>query len=198
MLRGKCKHCGSAISIRYPLIELLSALLSAAVAYQFGWSEQTVAALILTWALIALSMIDIDHQLLPDQISLPVLWLGLLISLNYVFVGPEQSIAGAAAGYLFLWLVYHGFRLITGKEGMGYGDFKLLALLGAWFGWQQLPLIILVSSLAGAIIGVSLIVFAKHHKDKPIPFGPYLAIAGWISMMWGNLIIASYMGWLLY
>jgi len=192
LLRGKCRHCQTRISFRYPLVELITALLSVAVALHFGFSMQVLFALILTWALIALTFIDYDTQLLPDDITLPLIWLGLLISLGNVFVDSTTSIIGAVAGYLSLWLVYQTFKLLTGKEGMGFGDFKLLALLGAWLGWQMLPVVILLSSFAGAIIGISLVVFKKHNKDKPIPFGPYLAIAGWIALLYGNAIVDAY------
>ena len=185
-LRGRCASCAAPISIQYPIVELLTGLLSAACAWRFGWSAGLAAALLLTWALVALTVIDLHTMLLPDNITLPLMWLGLLLSLATVFVGPTASIVGAAAGYLSLWAVYHLFRLLTGKEGMGYGDFKLLAALGAWFGWQALPFIILVSSLVGAVIGIGLIVFRGHDRNLPIPFGPYLAIAGWIMLMWGR------------
>ena len=185
-LRGRCASCAAPISIQYPIVELLTGLLSAACAWRFGWSAGLAAALLLTWALVALTVIDLNTMLLPDNITLPLMWLGLLLSLATVFVGPTASIVGAAAGYLSLWAVYHLFRLLTGKEGMGYGDFKLLAALGAWFGWQALPFIILVSSLVGAVIGIGLIVFRGHDRNLPIPFGPYLAIAGWIMLMWGR------------
>jgi len=191
--KGRCKHCGAKISIRYPLVELLTAVLSGIVAWQLGFGLQTLFALFLTWALIALSFIDIDHHLLPDNITLPFVWLGLLLALFGVFTDPYASIIGASAGYLSLWSVYHAFRLLTGKEGMGYGDFKLLALFGAWFGWQYLPLIILLSSLVGALFGVTLILFHRHQRGTPIPFGPYLAIAGWIAMLWGHAINQAYL-----
>lgn len=192
-LKGQCAHCKNPISCRYPLIEALTAITSVLVAWHFGYTPQVWFALLLTWGLIALSFIDIDHQLLPDNITLPMLWLGLLLSLFGLFTNPEASIIGAIAGYLVLWLVYQGFKLATGKEGMGYGDFKLLALFGAWLGWQTLPMIILLSSLVGAVIGISLIIFAKHDHNKPIPFGPYLSAAGWISLLWGNDINQLYL-----
>ncbi len=196
-LRGKCKECKSAISCRYPLIEALTGLLSAVVAWQFGFDWTLIGALLLTWSLIALTFIDADHQLLPDSITLPLLWLGIIFNLFEVFTDLQSSIIGALAGYLSLWLVYHVFRLITGKEGMGYGDFKLLAVLGAWLGWTVLPTIILLSSLVGAIVGGLLIIFAGHKKEIPIPFGPYLAAAGWIAMMWGTTIQNNYLNWLI-
>ena len=193
VLRGKCSQCQSGISIRYPIIELTSALLSVLVAYYLGVQWFTLAALLLTWALIALTMIDFDTQLLPDNITLPFLWLGLLISLLPVSdISLQDSVIGAMAGYLSLWSVYQLFKLITGKEGMGYGDFKLLAVLGAWLGWQALPLILFLSALVGAIVGISLIVFMGRDKSIPIPFGPYLASAGFISLLWGESIKQFY------
>jgi len=195
ILRGRCKKCTRPISIRYPLIEALTALLSALVAWHFGFSWQTAAALLLTWALISLTFIDLDHQLLPDDITLPLLWLGLGLSLFGIFTDPASAILGAMAGYLSLWSVYIIFKLLTGKEGMGYGDFKLLALFGAWLGWQSIPLIIVLSSLVGSIIGITLIALRSHQRDIPIPFGPYLAMAGWIAMMWGETITSTYLNW---
>lgn len=196
-LRGKCSSCRSSISIRYPLIELFSGLLSLIVAWHFGLSLQLIPALLLTWALITLSFIDIDHQLLPDDITLPFLWLGLLCNIFGLFTNIYSSLIGAMAGYLSLWLVYISFKLVTGKEGMGHGDFKLLAMIGAWMGWEILPLTIVLSSLCGAVIGVSMIMFQNHDRKQPIPFGPYLAIAGWIALVWGQEITASYNSWLL-
>lgn len=195
LLRGKCGQCGSGISIRYPLVELTTAILSAMVAWQFGWSQELAAGLILTWSLIALSGIDIDHQLLPDVITLPVLWLGLALSIVPVFTGPESAIIGAIAGYLSLWLVYQAFRIFTGKEGMGYGDFKLLALLGAWLGWTALPVIILLSAVVGAAIGIGMIVILGRDRQLPIPFGPYLAGAGWLTLLWEDELISAYLRW---
>ncbi|MFZ2726158.1 MAG: prepilin peptidase [Methylococcaceae bacterium] len=185
-LKGRCAYCSKPIPLRYPLIEALTALLSGIIAWHFGYSEQTLFALLLTWSLITLTFIDFDHYLLPDSITLPMLWLGLLLSLHNTFTDSHTSIIGAVAGYLSLWSVYHLFKLATGKEGMGYGDFKLLALLGAWLGWQYLVLIILLSSLVGAIVGISLIVTGKQTRSKPIPFGPYLAAAGWLALLWGE------------
>ena len=185
-LKGQCAACSHPISSRYPIVEGFTAITSAIVAWHFGYAPQTVFALLLTWSLIALSFIDIDHQLLPDNITLPVLWLGLFLSLFGFFTESHASIIGAIAGYLILWSVYHLFKLATGKEGMGYGDFKLLALFGAWLGWQYLPVIILLSSLVGAIIGLSMIIIVKRDHNIPIPFGPYLAAAGWIALLWGN------------
>jgi len=190
--RGRCKHCHCKISKRYPSIELLTGLLSLIVAYiiPFGWP--LLFALLFTWILVCLTFIDFDTMLLPDQLTLPLLWLGLLININGTFVGVTDAVLGAAFGYLSLWSIYWAFKLITGKEGMGYGDFKLLAALGAWFGWQALPLIILISSLAGAIIGVGLILASKDKKSRPMPFGPYLAIAGWIYLVYGDVINQLY------
>jgi leader peptidase (prepilin peptidase)/N-methyltransferase len=194
-LCGKCSACGAGISARYPLIELLTGVLSALVAWHFGFGWQAGAALLLTWALLALSMIDIDHQLLPDAITLPFLWLGLLLSLFPVFADMRASLVGAIAGYLSLWLVYQLFKLVTGKEGMGFGDFKLLALLGAWMGWQSLPLIVLLSSAVGAVLGGTMIILQGRGRHQPIPFGPYLAIAGWIALLWGDRISSAYLRW---
>ena len=199
-LGGKCANCRAPISARYPLVELITALLSVAVALHFGWHWQTLFALIFTWALVALTVIDIDHTLLPDAITLPLLWLGLVLSVFWqpdltppAPVDPVSSIVGAAAGYLLLWSVYWAFRLATGKEGMGYGDFKLLAALGAWMGWQMLPLILLLSALTGAIVGIALILLRGRDRNVPMPFGPYLAAAGWIALMWGPQITGGYL-----
>lgn len=186
LLKGRCAGCGTRISLRYPLVEGLTATLSLAVAWRFGFGLQTLGGLIFTWHLIALSGIDLDHQLLPDAITLPLLWLGLLFSLLEVFTDPASAILGAATGYAILWSVYQLFRLITGKEGMGYGDFKLLAAAGAWLGWQMLPQIVLLSSLAGAAIGLSFTLVLGRDKNIPLPFGPYLAIAAWIALLWGQ------------
>lgn len=194
LLRGKCGNCKHPISAEYPIVELLTAVLSLAVAMKFGASLQLIFALLFTWALISLALIDFHTTLLPDSITLPLLWLGLLISLVPVFVTAPDAIVGAAAGYMILWLVFQTFKLITGKEGMGFGDFKLLAALGAWLGWAKLPLIILLSSLTGAIIGIMMMGLFKHQRNKPIPFGPYLAIAGWVALMWGDEIVAMYTG----
>lgn len=192
-LKGQCKECRNKISIRYPLIELFSALTVVTVAYYFGVSIQAFFAILLTWALIALAIIDFDHQLLPDDITLPFLWLGIIISFFNVFTDLPSSVLGAIFGYGSLWSVYIVFKLVTGKEGMGHGDFKLLALLGAWFGWQVLPVIIILSSFVGAIIGISMVIFKSHDKTVPIPFGPYLAIAGWVTMLWGSHIMSVYL-----
>lgn len=201
MLGGKCAQCGTAISKRYPIIEFITAFLSAIVAWRFGFGWEAAAAIGMTWALLAISVIDIDHQIIPDSISLPLLWIGLAMSLfhpldgaNVLFIDPKASIIGAIAGYLSLWSVYHLFRIITGKEGMGYGDFKLIAALGAWLGWQMLPLIILLSAVVGAAVGIALIAIKRHDRNIPIPFGPYLAAAGWIAMLYGQRIVDSYLG----
>ncbi len=192
-LKGKCAQCRTPISLRYPIIEVFTAVASAIVAWHFGYTPQTVFALVLTWSLIALSGIDIDHHLLPDSITLPALWLGLFLSLFALFTDAHSSIIGAIAGYLALWTVYHLFKLVTGKEGMGYGDFKLLALFGAWLGWQSLPVIILLSSLVGSVIGIAMVVLVNRDHRIPIPFGPYLAMAGWIALLWGNNINQLYL-----
>ena len=192
-LKGQCKQCKNKISIRYPIIEFITGITSVIVAFYFGVSIQTFFALLLTWSLITLSMIDFEHQLLPDDITLPFLWLGITINIFGVFTNLESSVLGAIFGYGILWSVYILFKLITGKEGMGHGDFKLLAVLGAWFGWQILPLIIILSSLVGAIIGIAMILFMSHDKTIPIPFGPYLAIAGWVSMLWGPYMMSAYL-----
>ncbi len=196
-LRGRCKGCGQSIAIRYPLIELLTAITSLVVAFYFGVSIQAFFALILTWALIALSMIDFDHQLLPDDITLPFLWLGIGLNFFGVFTTLQASVMGAFFGYGSLWLVCLVFKLVTGKQGMGHGDFKLLGMLGAWFGWQVLPLVIVLSSLVGAIIGISMIIFKSHDRSVPIPFGPYLAIAGWVTMLWGPYMLSAYLNLML-
>lgn len=199
LLKGKCANCGVRISPRYPIVELVTAILSAAVAWKFGVTWYTGAALVLTWVLIALTFIDFDTQLLPDNMTLPLMWLGLLVSLAATIpeiglpVDTRSSILGAVAGYLSLWSVYHVFKLITGKEGMGYGDFKLFAALGAWLGWQMLPLVILLSAFTGAVVGITLIVARGRDKNIPIPFGPYLAAAGWIALMWGDSLVSSYL-----
>ena len=192
-LRGRCASCEAAISMQYPLVELAAGLASGLLALQFGFSAELVAGLPFTWALIALCGIDLKHQLLPDVITLPLLWSGLLLSITGLFTDPVSSILGAAGGYLSLWLVYHAFRHITGKEGMGFGDFKLLAALGAWFGWQMLPQIVLVASLVGTLVGVTLIISRRLAQGVPIAFGPYLAAAGWIALLAGEEINARYL-----
>ena len=200
LLGGKCANCQAPISPRYPLVELGTAVLSAAVVWHFGWHWQSLAALVFTWALVALTVIDLDHQILPDVITLPLLWLGLLLSLGWhagltppAPIDPRSAIIGAAAGYLSLWSVYWAFKLLTGKEGMGYGDFKLFAAFGAWMGWQMLPLIILLSAFTGAVVGIALIVLRGRDRNIPIPFGPYLAAAGWIALLWGPHIVGGYL-----
>ncbi|MBU3057262.1 prepilin peptidase [Pseudomonas indica] len=193
VLRGKCSACKAPISMRYPLIELACGLLSAYVAWHFGFGWAAGAALVLTWGLLAMSMIDVDHQLLPDALVLPLLWLGLIVNSFGLFASLEDALWGAVAGYLSLWSVYWLFKLITGKEGMGYGDFKLLAMLGAWGGWQILPLTILLSSLVGAVLGVIMLRLRNAETSTPIPFGPYLAIAGWIALLWGDQITGTYL-----
>lgn len=192
-LRGKCSSCKAPISTRYPLVELTCGLLSAYVAWHFGFTWQTGSMLLLTWGLLAMSLIDADHQLLPDSLVLPLLWLGLIVNQFGLFASPADALWGAIAGYLSLWSVYWLFKLVTGKEGMGYGDFKLLAMLGAWGGWQILPLTILLSSLVGAVLGVMMLRLRNAETSTPIPFGPYLAIAGWIALLWGDQITASYL-----
>ena len=193
LLRGRCAGCGTTIPRRYPSIELVTALLSAVVAMHYGFGREALAALLFTWALIPLFMIDFDHQILPDSITLPLLWAGLLLSLFGVFVDSATSIIGAAAGYLSLWSIYHLFKLLTGKEGMGYGDFKLLGAIGAWVGWQQLPVVILFSSVVGAAIGIGLILLKGRDHNQPMPFGPFLAAAGWLTLLWGQDIISLYL-----
>ncbi len=195
-LRGKCAHCGTKISARYPVVEILTALLGLAVVVHFGVTWQSLAALVFTWSLVALSFIDFDEQILPDSITLPMLWLGLLVNLLGVFepqVTLKTAVIGAIAGYMVLWIVFQLFKLVTGKEGMGFGDFKLLAMLGAWLGWEMLPLIVILSAFAGAILGLAIITFRGKDKDQPMPFGPYLAIAGWIALMWGDTLVDKYL-----
>lgn len=193
VLGGKCSACKVKISVRYPVIELVTGVLSVAVVHYVGISWSGLAALVFTWSLIALTMIDFDTYLLPDDITLPLLWLGLIANSFNTFTDLPSALWGAVAGYLSLWSVYKLFKLLTGKEGMGYGDFKLLAALGAWMGWQMLPQIILLSSLVGAVIGIGLIVVRGRDKNIPIPFGPYLAIAGWIAFVWGDTINQTYL-----
>jgi len=192
-LRGKCKGCGAAISPRYPIVEAVSGVLSAYAAWHFGFGLAGIAAIVFVWALIALTFIDFDTQLLPDDITLPLLWLGLLLNLNDAYTTLPNAVVGAIAGYLILWSVYWLFKLATGKEGMGFGDFKLLAAIGAWLGWQMLPLVILLSSLVGAVVGITLIIVARHGRNIPIPFGPYLAGGGLIALFWGQTLTQSYL-----
>ena len=202
VLRGRCAHCGQPISVRYPLVEALSGVLCAAVAWKFGFGWPALAALVLTWFLIALTFIDVDHQLLPDGLTLPLLWLGLLVSLwgpqpgvAALPVDVRSSLIGAMAGYVSLWSVYHLFRLLTGKEGMGYGDFKLFAALGAWLGWQMLLPIILVAAAVGAVVGIALLSLRGQSRATPIAFGPFLAAAGWLMLMFGPQLVEGYLGW---
>jgi leader peptidase (prepilin peptidase)/N-methyltransferase len=193
-LKGRCSGCKTRISPRYPVVEMACGLLSAAVAWHFGPTMQCLAALGFTWVLLTLAVIDTDTQLLPDDITLPLLWAGLLLNCFNTFTSLEAAVLGAAGGYMILWLVYWSFKLATGKEGMGYGDFKLLAALGAWMGWQVLPQIILLSSLAGALLGLGMIILRGRDRQIPIPFGPYLAAAGWMALLWGSDISYWYFG----
>jgi leader peptidase (prepilin peptidase)/N-methyltransferase len=192
-LRARCSACKAPISIRYPIIEAISGVLAAYIGWRFGFTLAMAGALVFAWSLVALTAIDIDTQLLPDDITLPLLWLGLLLNLNGGFTPLPSAVIGAVAGYLSLWSVYWLFKLTTGKEGMGYGDFKLLAAIGAWLGWKMLPIVILLSSLVGAVVGIALIVFARHGRNTPIPFGPYLAAAGLIALFWGETINRTYL-----
>jgi leader peptidase (prepilin peptidase)/N-methyltransferase len=194
LLRGRCKGCAAPISFRYPLVEALTGLLFALAAAHFGFTAAGIGALAFISALIALTAIDFDTQLLPDDITLPLLWVGLALNTFNAYTDLKSAVIGAMAGYLSLWIVYWGFKLATGKEGMGYGDFKLLAALGAWLGWQMLPLTILLSSLVGAVVGIALMVFARHGRNVPIPFGPYLAAAGGIALIWGKPLTHAYLG----
>ena len=192
-LRGKCSACHTAISVRYPLIEAVTGLLTAFAAVHFGFGWSALGAIVLIWSLIALTFIDFDTTYLPDAITLPLLWCGLLFNLGNTYADLPSAVIGAMAGYLSLWSVYWGFKLLTGKEGMGYGDFKLLAALGAWLGWQMLPLIVLLSSMVGAVVGILLIMLAKRGREVPIPFGPYLATAGLIAIFWGEQLTQHYL-----
>jgi leader peptidase (prepilin peptidase) / N-methyltransferase len=201
VLRGRCASCKAKISVRYPLVELTTGLLSAWVAWHFGFGEPAACAILVTWALIALTGIDIDHQLLPDNITLPLMWAGLLASVALgpvvpgaaLPVSPKDAIIGAAAGYISLWLVFHAFKLVTGKEGMGYGDFKLFAALGAWLGWKVLPMVIVLSAATGAVLGILMIALQGRDRRAPMPFGPYLAAAGWLAMMYGDALLNGYL-----
>lgn len=192
-LKGKCSYCGTKISLRYPAIELLTAFASLTVAYQFGYSAETLVLVPLTWMFVALVFIDIDHMLLPDQITLPALWMVLLASVWTVFLPAKDTIIGAVVGYLCLWVVYWVFKIVTGKEGMGHGDFKLLAVIGAIVGWIKLPIVVLMSSAVGAVIGISMMLFSKAERGTQIPFGPYIAIAGWIVILWGDGLMSWYL-----
>jgi leader peptidase (prepilin peptidase)/N-methyltransferase len=193
ILGGKCKNCRTPISIRYPIVEAVSGMLSAFAAWHFGFGAAALAAIVFIWIMLALTCIDLDTQLLPDDITLPLLWLGLLLNLNGVFTSLDNAVIGAMVGYLILWGVYWAFKLTTGKEGMGYGDFKLLAAIGAWLGWQMLPLVILLSSVVGAVVGITLIIAVKHGRNTPIPFGPYLAGGGLIALFWGTQLTQNYL-----
>lgn len=197
VLRGKCSGCKTPISVRYPIIESLTGILSAFLIWRFGSGLAGLATLLFAYLLIAMTFIDADTQLLPDDLTLPLLWAGLLINLQATFVPISDAVIGAAAGYLSLWSIYWLFKLVTGKEGMGYGDFKLLAALGAWLGWSMLPIILLLSSIVGAIVGISLIIFSKRSRDNPIPFGPYLAAAGMIALLYGKPIAHHALGFLI-
>lgn len=200
VLRGRCASCKTKISVRYPLVELSTGVLSAWVAWHFGFGASAACALLVTWALIALTGIDIDHQLLPDNITLPLLWAGLLAAVAVgpiagvaLPVSPPDAIIGATAGYISLWLVFHAFKLVTGKEGMGFGDFKLFAALGAWLGWKVLPMVIVLSAATGAVLGILMIAFQGRDRRAPMPFGPYLAAAGWLAMMYGDTLLNGYL-----
>lgn len=194
MLKGKCYSCHEKISMQYPFVELLTAVTSVLTIWHFGFNFAGLMALLFTWSLIVLTFIDIEHQILPDTITLPMLWLGLLVNLKHTFTLGSTAVLGVIFGYLCLWLVAQGFKILTKKEGMGYGDFKLLAMLGAWMGWKLLPIILIFSSICGVLLTVALIFFKLRSRTQPIPFGPYLAIAGWISLLWGAPLIAWYLG----
>jgi len=195
--RGRCAHCQAAISGQYPLVEAVGGLLAGVVAWKLGFGGPALAALLFTWTLLAASVIDFKRQLLPDDLTLPLLWLGLAVALwGGPFADLPSAVIGAMAGYLSLWTVYQAFRLMTGREGMGHGDFKLLAALGAWAGWQSLIAIVLLSSLVGAVVGLALILFRGHDRSVPMPFGPFLAAAGWIVLLWGEGINRLWLGWL--
>ena len=193
LLRGRCAACGAPISVRYPVVEVAGGVVAAYAAWRYGPTLAALGAMLFCWSLIALTAIDLDTQMLPDDITPPLLWTGLAFNLDATFARLGPAVIGAIAGYLTLWSVYWGFKLVTGKEGMGYGDFKLLAAIGAWLGWQMLPLVILLSSIVGALVGITLIAFAGHGRDKPIPFGPYLAAAGAIALLWGKDIAGRWM-----
>lgn len=195
-LQGKCSSCGTGISMQYPVVELVTGISSLVVAYTFGVSIQTLATLFFTWTIIALTLIDLKKQLLPDSITLPLLWAGIILGFYNVFTDLSSSVIGAIAGYLILWSVYQLFKLLTKKEGMGFGDFKLLAALGAWVGYSYLPQIILISSVVGSVAGVAMLIIGKTKQQQPIPFGPYLAIAGWVALLWGETINTVYMSFL--
>lgn len=193
ILRGKCSDCGARISPRYPAVELLTAILTGMTAWHFGYGLTALGAILFTWAMIALSFIDYDTHLLPDVITLPLLWIGLMFNLKEIYAPLNSAVIGVIAGYLFLWMVFQLFKLITKKEGMGFGDFKLFALFGAWLGWQSLPLVILLASATGAVIGLGMILLLGRDRQLPIPFGPFLCIAGWIGLLWGEDLLAQYL-----
>lgn len=195
LLRGKCATCKTPIGLRYPFVELLTATLCAVVIYKLGWTLAALFAVFLTWVLVALSFIDFDHKILPDEIVLPVLWLGLSLNVFHIYTNLESAVIGAIGGYLCFWLVFKAFLLITKKEGMGHGDFKLMSLLGAWLGWQFLPQIIFLSTLVGSVFGISMMIANRSGRDTQIPFGPYIAFAGWIAMLWGNDINQTYLNY---
>jgi leader peptidase (prepilin peptidase)/N-methyltransferase len=195
-LKGQCSQCHNPISIRYPVVELLSGLLSSIVAWHFGFGLAACAAVLATWLLIAMAFIDLDKMLLPDQLTLSLLWIGLLVSVANPFVSSQDALIGAVAGYASLWTLYWAFKLLTGKEGMGYGDFKLLAAIGAWVGWQHLPVVVLLSSLVGAIVGLALLKIQGKDKSQPIPFGPFLAASGWLTLLYADAMISQYWRWL--
>lgn len=192
-LRGRCKACGTSISVRYPVVEGLTAILSAAAAWKFGFGWMALGSIIFTWAMIALAFIDLDTTLLPDDITLPLLWVGLLFNSFGIFTSLQSAVIGAMAGYLILWSIYWLFKLVTGKEGMGYGDFKLLAAIGAWLGWERLPVTILLSSVVGAAVGIAMVIFVKHDRRIPIPFGPYLAGGGLVALFFGSSLTRAYL-----
>ena len=192
-LGGKCSACEARISPRYPLVEALTGVLSGYVAWRFGFTWTTAAALLFVWAMIALAFIDLDTFFLPDDITLPLIWAGLLVNSGGIFVDLQSAVMGAIAGYLVLWVVFWGYKFATGREGMGYGDFKLLAAIGAWLGWKMLPVVILLSSFVGAVVGISLIIFARHARNVPIPFGPYLVLGGLIALFWGDALVRYYL-----
>ena len=192
-LRGRCSSCKVKISLQYPIIEMFTGIATAYIAWHFGFTLQTLFAVLLTWALICLSIIDLEHSLLPDNITLPFLWLGLACNIFGIFTDIYSSLIGAMLGYSVLWIIFMSFKIVTGKEGMGYGDFKLLSLLGAWFGWQYLPLVILLSSIAASLIGIAMIIFRGREKSAAFPFGPYLAIAGWVTLIWGEELVGIYL-----
>ena len=192
-LRGRCSSCKIKISLQYPIIEMFTGIATAYIAWHFGFTLQTLFAVLLTWALICLSIIDLEHSLLPDNITLPFLWLGLACNIFGIFTDIYSSLIGAMLGYSVLWIIFMSFKIVTGKEGMGYGDFKLLSLLGAWFGWQYLPLVILLSSIAASLIGIAMIIFRGREKSAAFPFGPYLAITGWVTLIWGEELVGIYL-----